>query len=113
MRHNSRTIIKTIFCLLAAQALLPIPATGLDPAGPEEIIQAGDLDIDVPGFSVPSFVRWDGDALPDLVIGEGGLGLDDGKVRVYLNAGAPGNPAFGGFFYVQSNGTDLVSPSSG
>lgn len=62
---------------------------------------------------MPSFVRWDGDALPDLVIGEGGLGLDDGKVRVYLNAGAPGNPAFGGFFYVQSNGTDLVSPSSG
>ncbi len=113
MHHISYKLPAAIFCLLAAQVLLFMPAAGQESFGPEELVQAGGVDIDVPGFSVPSYVHWNGDDLPDLIVGEGGLGLDDGKVRVYLSTGTSGNPTFNEYFYVQSNGSDLSSPSSG
>ena len=80
--------------------------------GPEEIIQANGVDIQVPGYSVPSFVDWNNDKLNDLVIGEGG-GSGDGKVRVYLNVGTESSPQFSDYFYAQSDGSDLVCPASG
>ena len=102
-------------CLTAVLLLmlnLPASAAGLT-LGPARIVQAGGSDISVPGYSVPSFVDWDSDGLKDLVVGEGSGVTGFGKVRVYLNEGAPGNPVFGGFFYVQSNGSDLQSPGGG
>ena len=113
MHHNRYYMLTAICCLILARIMSAGPAAAHVSFGPEELIQTGGNDIDVPGFSVPSFVHWDGDALPDLVVGEGGLGLDDGKVRVYLNGGTAHEPAFTGFFYVQSNGMDLASPSGG
>ena len=113
MQHNRNYMHAIICCLFLACIISAGPAAAQAAFGPEELIQAGGVVIDVPGFSVPSFVHWNGDALPDLVVGEGGLGLDDGKVRVYLNTGTAGDPSFTGFFYVQSNGTDLASPSGG
>lgn len=80
--------------------------------GTEEIIQAAGTDIQVPGYSVPSYTYWDGDLLQDLIISEGGGGFD-GKVRIYLNVGSVSDPQFNNFFYAQSNGTDLTIPSSG
>jgi hypothetical protein len=80
--------------------------------GPEEIIQANGVDIEVPGYSVPSFVDWNNDNLKDLVIGEGGSNRD-GKVRVYLNVGTESNPQFSDYFYVQSEGADLTCSPSG
>jgi hypothetical protein len=81
--------------------------------GPEERVHAGGTDLVVPGYSVPSFVSWDGDGLPDLVVGEGGGTSAQGKVRVYLNVGTPGEPAFASFAYAQSLGSDLVVPGGG
>ncbi|UCG59687.1 MAG: hypothetical protein JSU70_09250 [Phycisphaerales bacterium] len=80
--------------------------------GPEELVQADGSDIQVPGYSVPSFVRWNGDNLKDLVIGEGG-GFGDAKVRVYLNVGTEFDPQFSDYFYAQSEGADLVCPAGG
>lgn len=80
--------------------------------GPEEIIQANGEDIQVPGYSVPSFVDWNNDNLQDLVIGEGS-GFGDAKVRVYLNVGTESEPAFADYFYAQSEGSDLTCPASG
>jgi len=80
--------------------------------GPEEIIQANGVDIEVPGYSVPSFVDWNNDNLNDLVIGEGGSGRE-GKVRVYLNVGTESNPQFSNYFYVQSEGADLTCSPAG
>ncbi len=80
--------------------------------GPEEIIQANGVDIQVPGYSVPSLVDWNNDNLNDLVIGEGG-GFGDAKVRVYLNVGTESEPAFSDYFYAQSDGSDLTCPASG
>jgi len=80
--------------------------------GPEELVQADGNDIQVPGYSVPSFVDWNNDKLNDLVIGEGG-DFGDAKVRVYLNVGTESGPQFSDYFYVQSNGSDLTCPASG
>ncbi|UCD76841.1 MAG: VCBS repeat-containing protein [Phycisphaerales bacterium] len=80
--------------------------------GPEEIVQADGVDITVVGFSVPCFAYWDGDDLKDLIVGEG-IGLEDGKVRVYLNDGTVDAPHFTDFFFAQADGEDLVEPGYG
>ena len=102
---------------LAVCALIMAPNDGFSDGallylGPEELVQADGNDIQVPGYSVPSFVDWNNDKLNDLVIGEGG-GFGDAKVRVYLNAGTESNPQFSDYFYAQSNGSDLTCPASG
>ncbi len=81
--------------------------------GPEELVEADGLVIEVPGYSVPSFAYWDDDGLKDLIVGEGGDSHTDGKVRVYLNIGTETDPVFGDHFYAQSEGTDLVSIGEG
>jgi hypothetical protein len=80
--------------------------------GPEQFVQAGGADIVVPGYSVPCFVRWDGDELEDLVVGEG-VAEFPGKVRVYLNVGTASAPQFSDYFYAQSRGGDLTVPAEG
>ncbi|NOG55474.1 MAG: VCBS repeat-containing protein [Planctomycetes bacterium] len=79
----------------------------------EQVIQAGGVDIAVPGYSVPSLAHWDNDGLPDLIIGEGS-GVETARIRVYRNIGTPGAPEFSAdFFYAQSNGADLIEVGSG
>ncbi len=80
--------------------------------GPEELVQADGLDIQVPGCSVPSFVDWNNDKLNDLVISEGG-GFGDANVRVYLNVGTESEPKFSDYFYARSNSSDLTCPALG
>jgi len=98
--------------------LIMIPNDGFGDAallnlGPRELVQANGVDIQVPGYSVPSFVDWNNDGLNDLVIGEGSGSHPPGKVRIYLNIGSESDPQFSGYFYAQSNGTDLTCPASG
>ncbi|MCP3980349.1 MAG: VCBS repeat-containing protein [bacterium] len=76
------------------------------------LVEADGVAIDVPGYSVPSFVHWNEDGLKDLVVGEGS-GSYDARVRVYLNVGAEHLPQFGGFFHAQSDGADLMLTGSG
>lgn len=87
------------------------PVAGALVLGPEELVKANGVDITVLGYSVLSFVDWNGDNLKDLVVGEGGS--TPGKVCVYLNGGLPGNPQFSSYFYAQSNGADLSVPGGG
>lgn len=91
---------------------LQVRADGVLNLGPEEIIQAGGVDIVVPGYSVPSFEDWNNDGLRDLIVGEGGNGFT-GKVRVYLNVGIESDPCFVDYFYVQAAGTDLSAAPAG
>lgn len=88
------------------------PVSGQLHLGPEELVQAGGSDINVPGYSVPSFVHWDDDGLKDLVIGEGS-GTYTAKVRVHLNTGTASDPQFSTYFYAQSDGSDLTVPGGG
>jgi hypothetical protein len=80
--------------------------------GPEQCVQSDGLDIVVPGYSVPSFVYWDGDDRKDLIVGEGS-GTETARVRIYLNVGTEDEPVFSGYFYAQSDGEDLTVPGGG
>ena len=101
--------------ILAATLLLiaTAPASAQLDLGLEELVQAGGADIVVPGYSVPSYVHWDGDGLRDLVIGEGS-GTTTARIRIYLNTGTWVDPQYGSFFsYAQSLGSDLTETGSG
>lgn len=78
----------------------------------EEFVQWGGVDIVVDGYSVPSFVNWNNDALPDLIVGEGGDGFP-GRIRVYPNVGTLDEPEFDTYFFAQSGGGDLVVTPAG
>jgi hypothetical protein len=107
-------MISRALLLTAALALLcttPAAALILN-LGVEEVIEAGGLPISVDSYSVPSLVDWNDDGLPDLLVGEGG-GLFQGRVRVYLNEGIAGAPAFTAYFHVLSDGQELVVPGNG
>ncbi len=80
--------------------------------GAGQFVQANGVDIQVPGYSVPSMADWNGDGLPDLIVGEGGGG-NTGKIRVYLNVGTLAEPLFRDFSYVLSNGLDLTCTPTG
>lgn len=100
-----------VFLFLAA-----IPAAGDLNLGPEELVSSDLGVITVPGWSVPSFVYWNGDELKDLIVGEGGFvepELFPGKVRIYLNEGEPDDPRFNGFFYARSDDSELTVPAEG
>jgi hypothetical protein len=107
-----RPVVATLFLLILFALPSPLEAAGLA-LGPEELVQAGGADLVVLGYSVPSFVFWDGDTLKDLLLGEGSGSYPSSKVRVYVNSGSPGEPQFGAYDYVQSEGSDLVCPGSG
>jgi hypothetical protein len=103
----------TVLVMLAVSVWIMSPNNGfcdgtLLNLGPEELVQAGGVNIDVGTYSVPSFVDWDNDNLKDLVIGTG-----SGYVRVYLNDGTESAPSFSDYFYAQSNGANLYCPPSG
>ena len=100
---------------LAASALLgvAVQAQGLIlNLGPESIVQAAGVDLQVSGYSVPCFADWNDDGLPDLLVGEGG-GAVMGSVQLYLNVGVPGAPAFADHSPVQAGGADLTVPGEG
>jgi hypothetical protein len=81
--------------------------------GPEVLVAAGSYDIQVDGYSVPSYVDWNNDGLNDLVVGQGGGAYSSGKVRVYLNVGTSAAPRFASSFFVQSGASDLSVTASG
>jgi hypothetical protein len=85
---------KAIFDLIIGNAdgavvLVPNEGTPQKPAfGPTERLQAGGLSISAEGGNAAPFVAdWDGDGLPDLILGSG-----SGKVVWYRNVGTKGNP---------------------
>lgn len=105
--RSMASALLVVAVLLAAQSIV----LAID-FGPEEIVQAGGAEIQVPGYSVPSFQDWNNDLLKDLIVGEGS-GWIPGKVRVYLNVGTESEPLFDDFFYAQSDGMDLACSGSG
>lgn len=113
MNQVTRTRFVIVFLTIIAPLFIATRVSAELMLGAEELVKAGGVDILVPGYSVPSFVFWDGDGLKDLVVGEGGGGVAEGKVRVYLNVGSWTVPAFASYFYAQSDGSDLVDPGSG
>jgi hypothetical protein len=109
MSHRRTLVLASVAAVTLA--VCASRSTAVD-MGPVEIVEANNVSIVVPGYSVPSFEDWNNDGLKDLIVGEGGGGFT-GKVRVYLNIGTETQPKFKDFFYAQSNGADLVCTPMG
>lgn len=105
---KSASLITAITCLSVwAPTNAAASAPGLLRLGPSQFVQAGGVDIRVPGYSAPTFADWNADGLGDLVIGQGGAGYD-AKVRIYLNTGTISAPQFTDYFYLQRLGEDAT-----
>ena len=68
---------RVVLMMLTVSALTMIPGRGFGEdsllnLGPERLVEADGVVIQLPGYSVPSFVDWNDDNLKDLLIGEGG-----------------------------------------
>jgi hypothetical protein len=108
---SRRTTLVVVLSIGVVLVGLPSLSLAID-MEPAEFIQANGVDIQVPGYSVPSFEDWNHDGLKDLIIGEGG-GTISGRVRIYLNVGTEAEPQFKDYFYAKSNGVDLICTPSG
>jgi len=78
-----------------------------------QIIQDSGEDLWIFGYSVPSCADWDGDGKGDLIVGEGGSGYPDGRVRIYRNVGSAEAPAFAGYVYAMAGEETLTWPAAG
>ena len=81
--------------------------------GPEEVLQSGGVDIEMPNEAAAACVDWDEDGRNDLVVTNGYSSAILVKVRVFLNVGTAEAPQFNGYFYAQAGGADLEEPGSG
>lgn len=52
------------------------------------------------GHAAPVFADWDGDGLPDLLVGQ----FHEGRLRIYKNKGTRGNPRFEDFVWFEVGG---------
>ncbi|MBC8367975.1 VCBS repeat-containing protein, partial [bacterium] len=105
---------KRPIAILALVFLLSLLAEGqamfLD-LGQEEIVQAGGIDIQVDAYSAPCHGDWNGDDLPDLLVGDGGI-IYAGTIHLYLNVGVLGNPSFSDAGHIQAGEADLEVPGT-
>jgi hypothetical protein len=106
MRHAKMGLL--LASVIAAILSVASPGSATLLLGPAQTVQADGADILVPGYSTPSWVDWNSDGLNDLLVGQGGGVSPQGKVRIYQNVGTPFQPAFSGYVYAQSGGSDLV-----
>jgi hypothetical protein len=64
------------------------------------------IDVDV-GHAAPLMVDFDGDGVPDLLVGQFG----EGKLRVYKNLGTAKAPRFDGFTWFKAGDSEGKIPS--
>ncbi len=118
---QARKILPKLLILLAS---LPgtLPAQQESLLSPE--LQApfkvlcGDQPLDVVddiGHAAPCFTDFDGDGLPDLLVGVFGKGVKKkgdlaATLRIYKNVGQEGRPKFTGFEYFQAGGSMAAVP---
>ena len=81
--------------------------------GPEILVENDDGIVQVLGYSVPSLADWNGDGLPDLIVGTGS-GTATGRIQIHLNSGVTGAPVFDTVsVYAQKAGGELQYAGSG
>jgi hypothetical protein len=66
----------------------------------------GFIDVDT-GHAAPLVVDFDGDGVPDLLVGQYG----EGKLRVYKNVGTPSAPRFDSFAWLKAGEKEARIPS--
>lgn len=87
-------VITTLVLALSSAAKIELAEPFLVKSGSDAI------KVDV-GHASPTFADFDGDGLPDLLVGQFG----EGKLRIYRNVGTKGAPKFDGFKWFEAGGT--------
>ena len=88
--------------------LFPLAALGFtageaprELAAPVQLEAAGrPIDVEREGHSAPFVGDFDGDGLPDLLVGQ----FDDGRLRIYRNKGTKGRPRFDSYTWFEAGG---------
>jgi len=70
---------------------------------------AGLIDVDV-GHAAPLMTDFDGDGIPDLLVGQFGES-SQGKLRIYKNVGTAKEPKFEGFTWFMTGEQEARIPS--
>ena len=70
---------------------------------------AGLIDVEV-GHAAPLMADFDGDGIPDLLVGEFGES-SHGKLRIYKNVGTAKDPKFEGFTWFKTGEQEAQVPS--
>jgi hypothetical protein len=93
-------MIKNMFVLFALSLLSEALPPRIELA-PPFLAKAGNQPISVTmGHSAPVFADWDGDGLPDLLVGQ----FAEGRLRIYKNKGTRGEPRFEDFIWFEAGG---------
>ena len=106
MGSSKRWLFLSFICL-SLVIIIPKTVQATILLGSEELVQANETNLQVPGYSVPSCSDWNNDGLVDLIVGQGGDGISPAKVAIFLNSGTNSSPIFSSSFYAQSEGSDL------
>jgi hypothetical protein len=94
-----RWFIATIPLCCVAFAVGPPPPPEL--AAPVKLLANGKaLDVERSGHAAPFVGDFDGDGLPDLLVGQ----FHEGRLRVYLNKGKKGQPRFETWKWFEAGG---------
>lgn len=94
-------MLRTI--LVFAAVVLAVPACAEDGLAAPVCIEADGKPIDLAdgtGHAAPLVTDWDGDGLPDLLVGQ----FQGGYLRIYRNGGKKGAPAFGAHAWFEAGG---------
>jgi hypothetical protein len=97
-----------MFALLAAGVASLANAPAFDLFQPPFRVSdaQGLIDVDI-GHAAPLVVDFDGDGLPDLLVGQFG----EGKLRIYKNVGTASAPRFDSFTWLQAGDKEARIPS--
>ena len=130
-----RTCLSAVFIVMLSTILVAAedstPKVINSELSPPVRIRAGDTLIDVSiGHAAPHLRDFDGDGLPDLLVGEFGTGsfakirlprylhekgntsFNEGKLRLYKNVGKTGAPLFADFKYLRAGKEFLSIPTT-
>ena len=75
--------------------------------GAKQALRAGGKPIHVEGDAGPLVADWDGDGVPDLLVGQFG----EGKLRIYKNVGTASAPRFDSFTWLKAGDKEARIPS--
>jgi hypothetical protein len=103
---NFKCLAATILLVLAQITWAQIP--GLEEPYRIKLADGSVLDVEGTGHAAPAYGDFDGDGIPDLLVGE----FKDGALRIYRNHGTAVDPVFKDFEFFKVDGDQVTVPPS-